>query len=147
MLCKSGRVPFQSLSRHTGVKPWRLGTRSAFRHHERHGQGLFATSPATSPATSSAWLRCIDRNFSDGPLSLCIISQCFRLHSRKDLARTRVGMPSFHLLSLWFLFAPFRRYDSLSPLSRLSTQHRPVRILPPLNTHYRYSSSITKIIH
>lgn len=135
VLCNSGRVPFQSLSCHTGVKPWRPGSRSAFRHHS-----------AMVRACSRPLQRPLPRGFgaliaisASGPLSLCIISQRFRLHSRKDLGRARVRIPSFHLLPSWFLFAPLiRRYDFLSPLSRLSTQHRLVRILLPPNTHFRY---------
>lgn len=102
-----------------------------------HGQGVFATSPATS----FAWLRGIDRNVSVGPV--IFVHNLAALQASQQEGTGGEQGPAYRLFIFYpsgSLFAPFiRRYDFLSPLSRLSTQHRLVRILPPHHTRSRYS--------
>lgn len=100
-----------------------------------HGQGMFATSLATS----SAWLRGIDRNFS-----VWTVIFVHNLAALQDSQQEGTGGEQGSAYRL-FIFYPLARCTlpssgdtTLSPLSRLSTQHRLVRILPPLNTHSRY---------
>lgn len=103
-----------------------------------HGQGMFATSPATS----SAWLRGIDGNFSSW--AVIFVHNLAALQASQQEG-TGAEQGSAYRLFVFYplgLFASFiRRYDSHSPLSRLSTQHRLVRILPPLSTHSRYPAN------